>query len=49
MDLPNWTMTLRTWGDTGVVTLTSKTAPKMANDGLTCMFVGYTQNHATGV
>ena len=49
VDLPKWTKALRTWGEAGVVTLTSKTAPKMANDGLTCMFVGYALNHADGV
>ena len=48
-NLPNWTMALRTWGEAGVVTLTSKAAPKMANDGLTCMFVVYALNYADGV
>ena len=49
MDLLNWTMSLRTWDKARVVTLTSKTAPKMANDGLMYMFVGYAPNHADRV
>ena len=47
--LPKWALALRTWGEAGVVTLKSKTTPKMANKGLSCMFVGYAPNHADGV
>ena len=49
VDLLNWTMALCTWVEAGVVTLTSRATPKMANNGLTCMFVGYAPNHANGV
>ena len=48
-DLPKWTRALRTWGEAGVVKLKSSTSPKMANKGLTCVFVGYAIDHAEGV
>ena len=47
--LPKWSNALRTWGEAGVVTLKSKMTPKMANKGLSCMFVGYAPQHAEGV
>ena len=47
--LPAWAKAVRTWGEAGVVTLKSKTSPKLANKGLTCMFVGYATGHADGV
>ena len=49
MSLPKWTAALRTWGEAGVVTLKQKMRPKMEDKGLTCMLVGYAEDHAEGV
>jgi Reverse transcriptase (RNA-dependent DNA polymerase)/Zinc knuckle len=40
---------LRTWGEAGVVTLTSNMQPKLRDRGLNCMFVGYATDHAGDV
>ena len=37
---------LRTWGEAGTVKIRNKTTPKLGDRGITCMFVGYTQDHA---
>ena len=48
-NLLQWTKALRTWGEAGVFKLKSKTTQKMANRGITCMFVGYCKSHAENV
>jgi hypothetical protein len=48
-NLPAWAKALRTWGEAGVVKIKTNTTPKLANKGITCMFVGYAINHADGV
>lgn len=35
---------LCTWGEAGMVTLTSKAKPKSADRGMVCMFIGYTSS-----
>jgi hypothetical protein len=40
---------LHTWGEAGVVTLTSNMQPKLHDHGLNCMFVGYATDHAGDV
>ena len=47
--LPKWDKSLRTWGEAGVVTKKSKQYPKLKNRGVTCMLVGYTENHTEDV
>ena len=43
--LPGYVKNLRTWGEAGVVKLKTKTTPKMLNKGVTCMFIGYAEDH----
>ena len=47
--LPQWSKALRTWGEAGVVKVKTKTTPKLANKGVTCMFTGYANAHVAGV
>ena len=49
MKLPCWSAALQTWGEAGVVTFKQKMRPKMEDKGLTCMLVGYAEDHAKGV
>jgi len=43
--LPKFAQYLRTWGEAGTVTVRKKMSPKLADRGITCMFVGYATNH----
>jgi hypothetical protein len=36
---------LRTWGEAGTVKFKTKTTPKLADRGVHCMFIGYTDDH----
>ena len=36
---------MRTLGEAGTVAIKSKINPKLHNKGVTCMFVGYAENH----
>ena len=47
--LPQWSKALCIWGEAGVVKVQTKTTPKLANKGVTCMFTGYANAHAMGV
>ena len=47
--LPRWATALRTWGEAGVMKIKTKTTPKLANRGITCMFVVYSVNYTDGV
>ena len=47
--LPKFTSNLRTWGEAGVVTNKKKVIPKLADRGVTCMFVAYSLDHAGDV
>ena len=47
--IPEWAKTLRTWGEAGVVKLGVKRKCKIDERGTTCMFVGYTNQHASDV
>jgi len=44
--VPSFVKYLRTWGEAGVVKVHTKTSPKLKNKGVTCIFVGYADNHA---
>ena len=44
--LPKFSKHLKKWGEAGVVTLRDLKKSKMQDKGLTCMFVGYAQDHA---
>ena len=46
MKNPSFVNHLRTWGEAGVVKISSKTSPKLKNKGVTCAFVGHADNHA---
>ncbi len=48
---PKFARHLRTFGEIGIVTnpSTQKIKAKLADRGKTCMFVGYAENHASGV
>jgi hypothetical protein len=39
--LPKWTKHLKTWGEAGTVKTKTDTTPKLADRGITCMFVGF--------
>ena len=43
---PKFAKHLRTWGEAGVVTTKTKTTPKLNDRGTTCVFVGYSTDHA---
>ena len=47
--LPQWSKALRTLKEAGVVKVKTKTTPKLANRGVTCMFTGYANAHTSGV
>lgn len=42
---PSFVKYLRTWGEAGTVTLKQKIHPKEQDKGVTCMFVGYAEDH----
>ena len=44
--LPAHANHFRKWGEAGVVKVKTLTTPKMEERGITCMFVGYAQQHA---
>jgi hypothetical protein len=44
--LPKWINNIKTLGEAGTVTITSKINKKLADKGVTCMFVGFDENHA---
>ena len=44
--LPGYAHYLRTWGEAGVVKVKRTGTPKVADRGITCMFVDYADNHA---
>ena len=44
--IPKFSKHLKKWGEAGVVTLRDLKKSKMQDKGLTCMFVGYAQDHA---
>ena len=43
---PAFAKFLRVWGEAGTVKVRTKRTPKIADRGVTCMFVGYLENHA---
>jgi hypothetical protein len=42
-----YSMSLKTFGEAGVVKLRTKTSPKILDKGDTCIFVGYPKNHGS--
>jgi len=44
--IPLFAEHLRTWGEAGTVKIKAKMTPKLGDRGITCMFVGYAQDHA---
>ena len=44
--LPKFSKHLRKWGEAGVVTLRDLKKSKIQDKGITCMFVGYSPDHA---
>jgi hypothetical protein len=42
---PNFTDSLRVWGEAGTVKIKTKMRPKLDNCGVQCMFVGYALGH----
>jgi hypothetical protein len=44
--LPNFVAFLREWGEAGTVTMKTKTTPKLHDQGVICMFVGYLPTHS---
>jgi hypothetical protein len=36
---------LRTWGEAGTVKVKTKTTPKLADQSVHCMFIGYADDH----
>eukprot|EP00957_Ditylum_brightwellii_P026955 2037386-Ditylum_brightwellii.AAC.1 len=48
-EIPGWHKALQTWGETGVVKTKSDTMPKLADQGVTSMFVWYVINYKDGV
>ena len=47
LEMPTLASNLRTYGEAGVVKIKSKTDPKAAIKGITCVFVGYPDNHSS--
>ena len=43
--MPSYSKYLREWGEAGVVKTKTNTTPKLADRGVTCMLVGYADNH----
>jgi hypothetical protein len=41
---PKWRKFLRMWGEAGTVKVKTKTTPKLADRGVHCMFIGYTDD-----
>jgi hypothetical protein len=44
--IPSFAKHLRKWGEAGTVKIKTTTTPKLEERGITCMFVGYPDNHA---
>jgi hypothetical protein len=44
---PKWAAHLRTWGEAGVVKLKTLATTKLEDRGVTCMFVGYAEDHSS--
>jgi hypothetical protein len=44
---PKWVAHLRTWGEAGVVKLKTLSTAKLEDRGVTCMFVGYAEDHSS--
>ena len=44
--LPPFAKHLRTWGEAGTVKLKTNTTTKVENRGVTCMMIGYAEDHA---
>jgi hypothetical protein len=44
----HWGDSNATWGEAGIVRLLRKITSKIFNIGLTCMFSGYLNHHASG-
>jgi hypothetical protein len=42
---PRWMKFLQTWGEAGTVKVKTKNTPKLADQGVHCMFIGYADNH----
>ena len=42
---PQFVKYLRTWGESGTVKIKKKISPKLADQGIPCIFVGYTKDH----
>ena len=42
---PRFAKHLRVWGEAGTVTIKSKTSPKISDQGVPCIFVGYAPEH----
>ena len=45
-EIPSFVNHMRKWGEAGIVKIRTKTTPKMDDRGITCMFVGYPDNHS---
>jgi hypothetical protein len=43
--IPKWVNYMRTWGEYGTVKVKTGTTPKIADRGIQCMFVGYSEDH----
>jgi hypothetical protein len=43
---PKWAAHRRTWGEAGVVKLKTLSFAKLEDRGVTCMFVGYADDHS---
>ena len=43
--VPDYSKHLRVWGEAGTVKTRTKTTPKIEDRGVTCMLVGYADNH----
>jgi hypothetical protein len=46
---PKWLQNLRTFGDIGITYNNQKIKGKLDNRGYPCMFIGYTEDHASDV
>jgi hypothetical protein len=46
-EVPSFANRLRKWGEAGIVKTRTKMTPKMNDRGITCMFVGYPDNHSS--
>jgi hypothetical protein len=46
---PKYAANLRTWGEAGTVKVKTNTTPKLADQGVQCMMVGYAKDHKGNV